>query len=163
MYLINVFLLLSCWKSIFLLQTHLKVNDRYCGFSVQEKLKNLLYQDKITSADVRNLKEASNIVVAIVEKNTEKSPLHFSECIWSDFIYHFRAIWIKSQHEKPFDSLCIIKDSYCDFSRKDIATIVILVHSFNSDSENAKPFDYNDTRLDHFFFNESLFKMPKEL
>ena len=57
------------------------MNDRYCGFSVQEKLKNLLYQDKTTSADVRNLKEASNIVVAIVEKNTEKSPLHFSECI----------------------------------------------------------------------------------
>ena len=46
---------------------------------MEEKLKNLLYQDKITSADVRNFKEVSNIVVA--GKKTEKNPLHFSECI----------------------------------------------------------------------------------
>ena len=31
------------------------------------------------------------------------------------------------------------------------------------DSEKAKSFDCNDTRLDHFFFNESSFKMPTEL
>ena len=46
------------------------------------QLKNLLHQDEIKSADVRNVKkEGSNIVVVIVEKTTGKSPLHFSKCI----------------------------------------------------------------------------------
>ena len=57
---------------------YLKVKDRHFGFSTEERLKNLERQDKITSADVRNFKEASNMVVAIIEKIAEKSPLHFS-------------------------------------------------------------------------------------
>ena len=31
------------------------------------------------------------------------------------------------------------------------------------DSEKARSFCCNDTRLDHFFFNEFSFKMPREL
>ena len=87
----------------------MKVKDRHFGFSMEKQLKNLLNQDKTKSADVRNFKkEAGNIVVAIVEKITWKSPLHFSGCIWSDFNNHFRTILITSQHEKPFDSYCIL-------------------------------------------------------
>ena len=68
--------------NLYIASTYLKVNDRHFGFSMEEQLKNLLHQDKIKSADVRNFKkEASNIVVPIVEKITGKNPLHFSECI----------------------------------------------------------------------------------
>ena len=48
-------------------------------FLTEEQLKKLLHQDKVTSADVRSFKkEASGMVVAIMEKITEKSPLHFT-------------------------------------------------------------------------------------
>ena len=59
--------------------TYLKVKDRNFGFFMEEQLKNFLYQDQIASAEIRNFKkEASNVVVAFVEKITETSPLHFS-------------------------------------------------------------------------------------
>lgn len=58
---------------------YLKIKNRPFGFSTEEQLKKLLHQDKVTSADVRSFKkEASSMVVAIVEKITEKSPLRFS-------------------------------------------------------------------------------------
>ena len=63
----------------FVVDTYLKVKDSYFGFSTEEQLKNLLHQDKIVSADSTSFKkEASNMVVAIVEKITEKRTLHFS-------------------------------------------------------------------------------------
>ena len=68
--------------NISIADTYLKVKDRHSGFSMEEQLKNLLHQDKIKPANVRNFKKgASNTVVAIVEKITGKCPLHFSECI----------------------------------------------------------------------------------
>ena len=39
----------------------------------------------------------------------------------------------------------------------------LLTALIQHDSEKAKYFDCNDTRLDHFFFNESSFKRPTEL
>ena len=63
----------------FVVDTYLKVKDSYFGFSTEEQLKNLLHQDKIVSADSTSFKkEAINMVVAIVEKITEKRTLHFS-------------------------------------------------------------------------------------
>ena len=63
----------------FVVDTYLKVKYSYFGFSTEEQLKNLLHQDKIVSADSTSFKkEASNMVVAIVEKITEKRTLHFS-------------------------------------------------------------------------------------
>ena len=63
----------------FVVDTYLKVKDSYFGFSTEEQLKNLLHQDKIVSTDSTSFKkEASNMVVAIVEKITEKGTLHFS-------------------------------------------------------------------------------------
>ena len=61
---------------------YLKVKGRHFGFSMEQQLKNLLHQDKIKSAYVKNFKkEASKIAVAIAEKIKGKSLLHFSKCI----------------------------------------------------------------------------------
>ena len=63
----------------FIVDTYLKAKDSNFKFSTEDQLKNLLHQDKIVSADVISFKkEASNMVVAIVEKITEKRTLHFS-------------------------------------------------------------------------------------
>ena len=93
----------------YMASTYIKVKDRHFWFFMEKQLTNLLNQDKIKSEDVRSFKkEAGNIIIPIVEKITEKSPLHFSKCIWFDFNNHFRNIWITCQHEKPFDSHCIL-------------------------------------------------------
>ena len=60
----------------FIVDTYLKVKDSYFKFSTEDQLKNLLHKDKIVSADVTSFKkEASNMVVAIVKKITEKRTL----------------------------------------------------------------------------------------
>ena len=76
--------MIKCVPVVDLLKINLSDPDTYVKlqiyrFLTEEQLKKLLYQDKVTSADVRSFKkEASSMVVAIMEKITEKSPLHFT-------------------------------------------------------------------------------------
>ena len=76
--------MIKCVPVVDLLKINLSDPDTYVKlqiyrFLTEEQLKKLLHQDKVTSADVRSFKkEASSMVVAIMEKITEKSPLHFT-------------------------------------------------------------------------------------
>ena len=76
--------MIKCVPVVDLLKINLSDPDTYVKlqiyqFLTEEQLKKLLHQDKVTSADVRSFKkEASGMVVAIMEKITEKSPLHFT-------------------------------------------------------------------------------------
>ena len=76
--------MIKCVPVVDLLKINLSDPDTYVKLQVyrfltEEQLKKLLHQDKVTSADVRSFKkEASSMVVAIMEKITEKSPLHFT-------------------------------------------------------------------------------------
>ena len=76
--------MIKCVPVADLLKINLSDPDTYVKlqiyrFLTEEQLKKLLHQDKVTSADVRSFKkEASSMVVAIMEKITEKSPLHFT-------------------------------------------------------------------------------------
>ena len=76
--------MIKCVPVVDLLKINLSDPDTYVKLQIyrflrEEQLKKLLHQDKVTSADVRSFKkEASSMVVAIMEKITEKSPLHFT-------------------------------------------------------------------------------------
>ena len=76
--------MIKCVPVVDLLKINLSDPDTYVKlqiyrFLTEEQLKKLLHQDKVTSADVRSFKkEASSMVLAIMEKITEKSPLHFT-------------------------------------------------------------------------------------
>lgn len=146
----SFFLLLICWKSYFYCRYISEGKLRYLGFYItEEQLKNVLHQGKITSADVRNFnKENSNMVVAIAEKITEKSPLYFKmvrnifvcECSGSHFDDYCRTIWIKSQNEKPFESYFIIEDSTALGERTLPQYSYLLTALTRHDSESIKFF-----------------------
>ena len=63
--------------SIFIAGTYLKLKLRYFGFSTEEQLKNLLHQDKITSADVRNQEGGQQFGCCHCGKNHRENSIVF--------------------------------------------------------------------------------------
>ena len=57
---------------------YLKLKDIHFGFSTEEELKNLKRQDKVSWTNVKAFKkEAAIMIISIVEKISEKSPLSY--------------------------------------------------------------------------------------
>jgi len=57
---------------------HLKLKDIHFGFSTEEELQHLQWQDKVSSTDVKAFeKEAAIMVISIVQKLSEKNPLNY--------------------------------------------------------------------------------------
>ena len=124
----------------------------------------MVHQDKI--ADVKNFKtEASNIVVTIVEKITEKSPLHFS-VVRNVKVFEMTTlepVELRANMRNLLTHIVSLKIVSATLERALSQYSDLLIALTQHDSEKAESFDCDDTILDHFFFNESSFKVPTEL
>ena len=136
----------------------------------EEQLKKLLHQDKVTSTDVRSFKkEPSSMVVDIMEKITEKSPLHFTvvkNANAFDLISmtNLEPTELRANMRNLLTCIVSLNILCATFAEQALPQYSDLLAALtHKSSEKAKSFDCNDTRLDNFFFNETAFNMSTEL
>ena len=149
---------------------YLKLKDIHFGFSTEEELKNLQRQDKVSSTDVKAFeKEAAIMVISIVEKLSEKSPLNYCLVRTADafdpvLMVSSTSLHLRNKMKKLLTHLVSLKIISSTLAEKAMPQYLELLTTLNQDHfENAKAFDHQDCRLDDFFFQKPTLKIPNEL
>ena len=109
------------------------------------------------------------MVVAIIEKITEKSPLHFSVVRNANVfdpisMTTLETVELRANMRNLLTHIVALKIISATLAERALPRYSNLLTALTQhDSEKVKSFDCDDTRLDHFFFNEFSFRMPTEL
>ena len=149
---------------------YLKAKDRHFGFSVEEELKRLLRQDQAAAADIKNFQnKASSMVISLLKKLTEKSPMHF--CVVKNasvfdpaLLVSLDSTGLRCSMKNLLTHLVSLKIVSATLAEKALLQYLDLLATINQqDLEKAKSFNYKDSRLDAFYFDEMSFKMSAQL
>jgi len=127
-------------------------------------------QDKVSSTDVKAFeKEAAIMVISIVEKLSEKSPLNYCLVRTADafdpvLMVSSTSLHLRNKMKKLLTHLVSLKIISSTLAEKAMPQYLELLTTLNQDHfENAKAFDHQDCRLDDFFFQKPTLKIPNEL
>ena len=135
--------------------TYLKVKDRHFGFSMEEQLKNLLNRDKI--------KSELNLLL-LWKKSQEKVYCISANVFDTISLTTLEPFELRANMRNLSIYILSLKIASATLAERRLPQYSHLLTALTQhDFEKAKSFDSNDTKLDHFFFNESSFKMPTVL
>jgi len=140
---------------------YLKLKNIHFRFSREQELKNSQRQDKVSPTDVKAFeKEAAIMVISIVEKPSEKSPLNYCLVRTADafdpvLMISSTSLYLRSKMKKLLTHLASLKIINSTLAEKAMPQYLELLTTLNQDHfEYAKTFDYQDCRLDYFFFQK---------
>jgi len=109
------------------------------------------------------------MVISIVEKLSEKSPLNYCLVRTADafdpvLMVSSTSLHLRNKMKKLLTHLVSLKIISSTLAEKAMPQYLELLTTLNQDHfENAKAFDHQDCRLDDFFFQKPTLKIPNEL
>ena len=137
---------------------YLTLKDIHFGFSMEEELKNLQRQDKVSSTDVKAFeKEAAIMVISIVQKLSEKNPLNYCLVRTADgfapvLMVSSTSLHLRSKMKILPTHLVSLKIISSTLAEKAMPQYLEFLTTLNQDHfENAKAFDHQNFRLDDYF------------